>query len=385
MCGRCWGYGSTVHTRKKGNHGHDLCGYCKKVGHWETVCLDKFMAWERKQKAAATIEDSSLSMDFSLNLSDNESEDVNPAMLDMTTSTTLDDLKEQQKVLMEKIVALEKDFWRRCTQRPPCCCLRTYVLQVMIPHLVWPVITILTLALSLNWIYCLAHTGTLLHSTPFHARWHSMPTFLPFILLAIPPLLLLANEGRHTRQCFLPCSWSHLCYKEGWDGQGGVYGLRTGECDPGPPMVEEFEPMDWLGRGHDRGGAETREPKKYFQEECQDQTDFHQPCAVPLVVESKGSWQPIGVTLVHCRFHLLDWISRESREGKEEAYLQRNCTGRILAIRESILRSWIRAPLQTQTVQSCNRIKTWHSQNNLIKSVFHASKWTGGTQLVPGW
>ena len=68
------------------------------------------MARGRKQKAATTIEDLSLSADFSLNLSDDESEDVDPVMLDTTTSTTLDDLKKQQKVLMEKIAALEKDF-----------------------------------------------------------------------------------------------------------------------------------------------------------------------------------------------------------------------------------------------------------------------------------
>ena len=33
MHGRCWGCGSTVHTRKEGNHDCDLCVYCKKVGH----------------------------------------------------------------------------------------------------------------------------------------------------------------------------------------------------------------------------------------------------------------------------------------------------------------------------------------------------------------
>ena len=152
MCGRCWGCGSTIHTRKEGNHDHDLCGYCKKVGHWETVCLDKFMARGRKQKAAATVENSSSSMNFSLDLSNDESEDIDLVMLDATTLTTLDDLKEQQKVLMEKIVALKKDFWRRYIQRPLYCCLRTYMLQAMIPHLVWPVVIILTLASSLNWI-----------------------------------------------------------------------------------------------------------------------------------------------------------------------------------------------------------------------------------------
>ena len=68
------------------------------------------MARGRKQKAATTVEDSSSSTDFSLDLLDDESEDVDPVILDTTILTTLNDLKEQQKVLMEKIAALEKDF-----------------------------------------------------------------------------------------------------------------------------------------------------------------------------------------------------------------------------------------------------------------------------------
>jgi hypothetical protein len=43
MKGRCYGCGSTAHLRSEGNHGGTVCSYCKRKGHLERVCQDKFM------------------------------------------------------------------------------------------------------------------------------------------------------------------------------------------------------------------------------------------------------------------------------------------------------------------------------------------------------
>ena len=47
MRGCCYGCGSKDHSKKDGNHGRDLCPYCKWLGHKEAVCSDKFMGLER--------------------------------------------------------------------------------------------------------------------------------------------------------------------------------------------------------------------------------------------------------------------------------------------------------------------------------------------------
>ncbi|KAI0278369.1 hypothetical protein BGY98DRAFT_1089591 [Russula aff. rugulosa BPL654] len=75
MHGRCFGCGSTVHSRRDGNYNRDLCGYCK-----------KFLKRAKGQKAAVMTEET------------------------VTTANTLAKLKEQQRVLVEKISVLEVDF-----------------------------------------------------------------------------------------------------------------------------------------------------------------------------------------------------------------------------------------------------------------------------------
>ena len=108
MRGRCFGCGSTVHSKRDGNHDRDLCGYCKKVGHRETVCMDKFLKRAKGQKAAATAEER-----LEIELADDgidETEESDQETLAATTANTLAELKEQQRVLAEKISALEADF-----------------------------------------------------------------------------------------------------------------------------------------------------------------------------------------------------------------------------------------------------------------------------------
>jgi hypothetical protein len=128
MRGRCFGCGSLGHNKKDGNHERDLCRHCKRTGHREAVCMDKFVGRSQSQKAAAT-EDDSFSLDsFSLDHSSLASSeidwsDVSPdgsevAEIAATSSisenmprVTLTQLLEQQKALAEQIEILRaQDF-----------------------------------------------------------------------------------------------------------------------------------------------------------------------------------------------------------------------------------------------------------------------------------
>ena len=54
MKGKCYGCGSTDHTKANGKHEHDICGHCKKVGHRSPVCFNKYMGKSIAAKVAAT-------------------------------------------------------------------------------------------------------------------------------------------------------------------------------------------------------------------------------------------------------------------------------------------------------------------------------------------
>ena len=56
MKGKCYGCGSTDHTKKDGQHNRDICGHCKKVGHRSPVCFSKYMGKPIVAKAAASQE-----------------------------------------------------------------------------------------------------------------------------------------------------------------------------------------------------------------------------------------------------------------------------------------------------------------------------------------
>ena len=109
MLGRCYGCGSKAHARREGNHDCNLCGYCKRVGHQEVVCMDKFLGRARGQKAATTAEESTPEEEKNV-LYGESSKESNQATVAATTLTILAELKEQQKVLSKKIAALKVDF-----------------------------------------------------------------------------------------------------------------------------------------------------------------------------------------------------------------------------------------------------------------------------------
>ena len=107
MRGKCFGCGSTVHTKKDGNHDRDLCAYCRRVGHREVVCMDKFLGRPKGQKAAATSEVG----EVEVGTSEEVSEDSEKETVAASTMTTLGQLMEQQKALADQIAAWRKqDF-----------------------------------------------------------------------------------------------------------------------------------------------------------------------------------------------------------------------------------------------------------------------------------
>ena len=51
---KCYGCGSTDHTKANGKHEQDICGHCKKAGHRSPICFNKYMGKSITAKAAAT-------------------------------------------------------------------------------------------------------------------------------------------------------------------------------------------------------------------------------------------------------------------------------------------------------------------------------------------
>ena len=100
MKGKCFGCGSSTHTRKDGNHEREICKFCQRVGHREPVCMDKFLGKPKNQKAAATMEEED---PFEEGISEEESDGLEEARVAATNIDTLAQLLEQQKALTEEI------------------------------------------------------------------------------------------------------------------------------------------------------------------------------------------------------------------------------------------------------------------------------------------
>ncbi|EJF62762.1 hypothetical protein DICSQDRAFT_135718 [Dichomitus squalens LYAD-421 SS1] len=98
---RCYGCGSTAHVKKDGGHDRDICGYCRCVGHRETVCMDKFLKKPRSQKLAATEEGPE---EPQVAASTSTSADAG------ATNALIAQLMEQQKALADQLASLQKSF-----------------------------------------------------------------------------------------------------------------------------------------------------------------------------------------------------------------------------------------------------------------------------------
>jgi hypothetical protein len=114
MHGKCFGCGSTMHTKSEGNHDRDLCGYCKRTGHREVVCMEKFVGRPKGQKVAATEEiESGAGVEGFEEVSE-ELEQTDTAVTAATAVNALAQLLEQQKSLAEQQKALADQIaaWR---------------------------------------------------------------------------------------------------------------------------------------------------------------------------------------------------------------------------------------------------------------------------------
>jgi hypothetical protein len=127
MHGKCFGCGSSAHAKKDGSHERDLCAYCKHMGHFKVVCMDKFLGHAKAQKAAMTTaqaEDGGVE----INVSDVTSQKSDDVEMIASSSTTLNQLIGQQKNLVEQINAWrEVDFRIGHTRKPPCGRPKVYV------------------------------------------------------------------------------------------------------------------------------------------------------------------------------------------------------------------------------------------------------------------
>ena len=98
-----------MHAKKDGSHDCDLCMYCKQVGHYEVVCMDKFMGKPKSQKATTTR--TNLESSDKEQFEESGEEAMESAEIKATSSTILTQLLEQQKALAAQIMALcEEDF-----------------------------------------------------------------------------------------------------------------------------------------------------------------------------------------------------------------------------------------------------------------------------------
>jgi Retrotransposon gag protein len=107
MRGRCFGCGSTSHTRKDGHHERDLCKYCMRVCHLELACIDKYMGRPKSQKTAAMLgEGDPFEEDF---LEGEPEEEAKGAQVAATYPNALTQLLEQQKALADQITAWREE------------------------------------------------------------------------------------------------------------------------------------------------------------------------------------------------------------------------------------------------------------------------------------
>ena len=106
MTGKCFGCGSTEHTKKNGGHDQEICHHCQKAGHRTNVCFDKYMGKEKKAKAASMQQAAST---FSGQAQVALTSTPSPAP-SSSQGKLVKLLMEQQKALSEQLEALKSSF-----------------------------------------------------------------------------------------------------------------------------------------------------------------------------------------------------------------------------------------------------------------------------------
>ena len=105
MAGKCFGCGSTEHTKKNGGHDREICHHCQKAGHCANICFDKYMGKEKKAKAASTQQAASTSSQAQV--ASTSAPSPAPSSLQ---GELVKLLMEQQKALLEQLEALKSSF-----------------------------------------------------------------------------------------------------------------------------------------------------------------------------------------------------------------------------------------------------------------------------------
>ena len=105
MAGKCFGCGSTEHTKKNGGHDLEICHHCQKAGHRANVCFDKYMGKEKKAKAASTQQAASTSGQAQVASTSTPSPAPPSSQGELVKL-----LMEQQKALSEQLEALKSSF-----------------------------------------------------------------------------------------------------------------------------------------------------------------------------------------------------------------------------------------------------------------------------------
>ena len=102
MRGKCYGCGSSAHVKKDGGHDREVCNYCRRVGHQEVVCMDKYLKRPRSQKLAAMVED----VEDDQSVASSSSQPTAAG----ASADVLNKLLDQQRLLAEQIVKLQQSF-----------------------------------------------------------------------------------------------------------------------------------------------------------------------------------------------------------------------------------------------------------------------------------
>ena len=111
MKGKCFGCGSSDHTKEQGNHGSDICNHCKKAGHRSTVCFAKFMGREKVLATSQTTTDSNQgSLSQSANTTQQAPSQPQATAKANATSLGTSALQKQIAEMQKQIEALKASF-----------------------------------------------------------------------------------------------------------------------------------------------------------------------------------------------------------------------------------------------------------------------------------
>src|ERR1700761_4008957 len=110
MRGKCYGCGSTEHSKKDRKHDNDICGHCKKKGHRSPVCQSKYLGKPIAAKAAASSEAPAPTSDGKTQASASATRSNAPATDSKAQADLLAKLMAQVQEQSNQLAALKSSF-----------------------------------------------------------------------------------------------------------------------------------------------------------------------------------------------------------------------------------------------------------------------------------